>query len=103
MGDLEGPDLRAVRHRGMRVRAHLLWRCIMGTLGRIAGGFALVGLLTVGGSAATRSGRAEQREPRILVEARMVQISDALSKKLGTVGVPAAAKNVTMPLAALLY
>ncbi len=75
----------------------------MRTLGRVAGGFVLVGLLTIGVSATASFRRAEQQEPRILVEARTVQISDALSKKLGTGGVPAPAKNVTMPLAVLLY
>jgi hypothetical protein len=75
----------------------------MGTLGRIAGGFVLVGLVTVGGSAATSSGRAEQREPRILVDARMVQISDALWAKLGGGNAPVPPQKVTVPYASLLY
>ncbi len=39
----------------------------------------------------------------LTLKLRMVQISDALSKKLGVGGVPAPGKNVTIPVASLLY
>lgn len=75
----------------------------MGTVRRAAYGLIVASLLPMGIRAAATSGSAGQGEPKILVEARMVQISDALSQKLGTGGVPAPGKNVTMPLASLLY
>jgi hypothetical protein len=46
---------------------------------------------------------AGDRPPKILVEARIVQISDGLWAKLGVGNGPAPARNVTMPLASLLY
>jgi hypothetical protein len=50
----------------------------MGIVGRIAYGLVLAGLLPMGCSAGRASGRAQERQPKVLVEARIVRISDAL-------------------------
>jgi len=53
------------------------WRCAVGTVGRITCSLVLVGLLPVGCAAGTVSGCAPEQQPKVLVEARMLQISDA--------------------------
>ncbi len=75
----------------------------MRTVERVACSLIVVSLLPMGIRAAATSGRAGRGEPKILVEARIVQISDALSAKLGVGGRPAPAQNVAIPLASLLY
>jgi hypothetical protein len=62
-----------------------------------------MGLLAMGISAGRSAAGAGDRQPKILVEARIVQISDGLWAKLGVGDVPTPSKNVTMPLASLLY
>ena len=75
----------------------------METVRRIASGMVLVGLLSMGISAGRSAAGDGDRQSRVLVEARIVQISDGLWAKLGVGNGPAPATNVTMPLASLLY
>jgi hypothetical protein len=62
-----------------------------------------MGLLPVGCWAGRASGRVPEQQPKVLVEARMLQISDALWTKLGVGNAPVPPQNVTVPYASLLY
>lgn len=75
----------------------------MGMVGRIGSGLVLIGLLSMGIAAGTSSRRGEEQPPKILVEARIVQISETLWVKLGVGDRQAHSKDVTIPLASLLY
>ena len=61
----------------------------MGIVRRIAYGLVLAGLLPMGCSAGTASGRARERQPKVPVEARIVRTSDALWAQLGVCNDPA--------------
>ncbi len=70
---------------------------------RIACGLVLMGLLPLGYSAGGASSRVSEQQPKVLVEARMLQISDALWAKLGVGSAPMPPEKVTIPYASLLY
>jgi hypothetical protein len=57
----------------------------------------------MGTSARTPSGRAGDRQPKILIEARMVQVNAALWTKLGVSSDQMRSRNVTIPTASLLF
>ena len=75
----------------------------MGTMRRFICGLVGIGLLSMGVSAGTTVGRGDPRQLKILVEARTVQISDALWTKLDAGKGGPVVKDVTLPLASLLY
>ncbi len=75
----------------------------MGIVERITCGLVLAGLVSLGYSGRTTSGRVPEQQPKVLVEARMLQISDALWARLGVGNAPVSPQNVTIPYASLLY